>query len=489
MKKTMLFIGSVIILIFSAITFIFIPAMADTMSQKALVFGKYGNKKIEYKQGTEFANAVSNYTEMYRNQGANLTESAYFYIFNYAFNSAVQAVAYAESVKKSGYEPSEETVARAMYPYFTDETGNYSKEIFNSYSQADKTNLKTQLTKGFVWNRYSEDLLGSQNGVAGHKMFGLKTADAEVDFLAKMGSDKRSFQMAVFNKADYPESEIKKFGEENKDKFSKYNLSIISVKESSEAKKILNQLKNEEITFADAINEYSDKAYTGSDGLITANLGYQIKAIMKDDAEFEKVASLAADELSEIAETTVGYAIFRCNTAKTEADFANKDTLSAVKDYIEEHEISKIEDFYIARADSLIEDAAKTTFADACKKAGCKSVSVPAFALNYDNSSMFDPIPADIPELNTASMSENFLEKAFALNDGDVSSPIVLDDSVVVLKSTGSQTIAVSEERKDEIRNKIGDFDSNASQLALTTDKKVVNNVAEVFFKNFTESN
>ena len=31
MKKTMLFIGSVIILILSAVTFIFIPAMADGM--------------------------------------------------------------------------------------------------------------------------------------------------------------------------------------------------------------------------------------------------------------------------------------------------------------------------------------------------------------------------------------------------------------------------------------------------------------------------
>ena len=45
MKKTMLFIGSVIILILSAITFIFIPAMAQGAGQDSLVFGKYGNKK------------------------------------------------------------------------------------------------------------------------------------------------------------------------------------------------------------------------------------------------------------------------------------------------------------------------------------------------------------------------------------------------------------------------------------------------------------
>ena len=91
MKKTMLFIGSVIILILSAITFIFIPAMAQGAGQDSLVFGKYGNKKIEYKQGSEFANAVANYTEMYRRQGIDLKDSDYYTIYNYAFVSAVQA--------------------------------------------------------------------------------------------------------------------------------------------------------------------------------------------------------------------------------------------------------------------------------------------------------------------------------------------------------------------------------------------------------------
>ena len=124
MKKTMLFIGSVIILILSAITFIFIPAMAQGAGQDSLVFGKYGNKKIEYKQGSEFANAVANYTEMYRRQGIDLKDSDYYTIYNYAFVSAVQAIAYADNVKKSGWEPSKESVARQMYQYFTDEKGN-----------------------------------------------------------------------------------------------------------------------------------------------------------------------------------------------------------------------------------------------------------------------------------------------------------------------------------------------------------------------------
>ena len=132
MKKTMLFIGSVIILILSAVTFIFIPAMADGMGNKELVFGKYGNKKIEYKPGTEFAAAVNNYTEMYRKQGYELRESDYYYIYNDAFISAVNAIANAEEVKKSGYAPSSERVNRDIVtmPMFADENGKFSKEEF-----------------------------------------------------------------------------------------------------------------------------------------------------------------------------------------------------------------------------------------------------------------------------------------------------------------------------------------------------------------------
>ena len=56
---------------------------------------------------------------MYKNQGAELNDTDYFYIYNYAFNSAVQAIAYSEAVEKSGYTPSKEVISRAMLPYFS----------------------------------------------------------------------------------------------------------------------------------------------------------------------------------------------------------------------------------------------------------------------------------------------------------------------------------------------------------------------------------
>lgn len=482
MRKTLLFVGSVIILIFSAITFIFIPAATPGAQGDALVFGKYGNKKIEYAQGTEFANAVNNYTEMYRNQGANLTDSDYFYIYNYAFNSAVQAIAYKQAIEKAGWKPAEEAVARAMVSYFADENGNYSSKIYNSVAPEDVANLKKELTRGQVWNRYSEDLLGSQVDIGGQKMYGLKAPAAEAEFLAKAGGEKRAFDMAVFNTEDYPDSAVKTFAGENKDLFNKYNVSVITVKESAKAKSVLNKIKNEEITFADAVGEYSDKAYSGSDGLVTSNLEYQIKDILKNADDIEKISALNVDELSDVIETSAGYSIFRCNLAKTAPDLSDKATIAAVRSYIETKESSKIEDYYITSAKGMISNAATKGFKKACDDSEGKYVSVPAFPLNYDNSELFASISSDVKELASASSNENFLKTAFSLKQGEVSEPIVLGSNVIVLKLTTVQTDNVTDTAKKSVTDKIKTIDQSASQSALLTSSKVKNDVSNVFF-------
>ncbi|MGI5058131.1 peptidylprolyl isomerase [Treponema pectinovorum] len=481
MKKTMLFVGSVIVLILSAITFIFIPAMAQGAAQDSLVFGKYGNKKIEYKQGSEFANAVANYTEMYRRQGAELRDSDYYYIYSYAFASAVQAVAYSQAVKKSGWAPAPQSVARQMFPYFSDEKGNYSSAIYNSYSEEDKNGLKNELSKSLIWNRYSEDLLGSQRTYAGSKFFGLKTPDSEIDFIAKSASAKRSLDLAIFEKSDYPDSEVKSFGESNRDKFTKYNLSVITVKDKSKAKSILNQIKKEEITFADAVSEYSDKAYSSADGLLSSNLGYQITNIITKDEDEKSIFDLKADEMSEVTETSAGFSIFRANLAKTEPDFTDKTTLDLVRTYIQENEATMVEDYFIAEAKKLIESAKTNSFVRATESNKAKYVSVPAFALNFDNSSILGSLPSQLTDISV-STNENFLKTAFSLKNGEISEPIVASGRVMVLKVTGEETLSPTDEQKSSIKTEIANMDASAAQSTLLASKKVKNNVSEVFF-------
>ncbi len=489
MKKTLLFVGSVIILILSAITFIFIPAMAQGAGQDGLVFGKYGNKKIVYKPGTEFANAVTNYTEMYRRQGVDLKDSDYYYVYNYAFVSAVQAIAYADNVKKSGWVPSQQAVARQMFPYFADENGNYSSAIYNSYGTEDKNNLKKDLTNGLIWNRCSEDFLGTQSTYAGNKLYGIKTSSAEKEFFENMVSEKRAFDLAIFNKSDYPVSEVTAFGEQNASKFVKYNFSVITVKDQSKAKSLLNQLNKEEITFTDAVTEYSDKAYSGSDGKLSSNYGYQIQDILVKADDADKLFALELNANSEVIETSAGYSIFHCDLAKTEPDFTDSALISKVREYINANEASAVETYFIEKAKKLAEDSSSRNFESAAKAASAKFVKVPAFALNYANSSLIGTMPSELLAISGASTNENLLQTAFALKADAVSEPVVAGDSVVVIKAAGNQKDNLTADAKEKITSTIADMNSSSLQTTLLTGKKVHNNVAEVFFNKIMKNN
>ncbi|MBR4449023.1 MAG: hypothetical protein IKS30_02375, partial [Treponema sp.] len=244
----------------------------------------------------------------------------------------------------------------------------------------------------------------------------------------------------------------------------------------------LNKIKNEEITFADAVGEYSDKAYSGSDGLVTSNLEYQIKDILKNADDIEKISALNVDELSDVIETNAGYSIFRCNLAKTAPDLSDKATIAAVRSYIETKEASKIEDYYITSAKGMISNAATKGFKKACEDSEGKYVSVPAFPLNYDNSELFASISSDVKELASASSNENFLKTAFSLKQGEVSEPIVLGSNVIVLKLTTVQTDNVTDAAKKSVTDKIKTIDQSASQSTLLTSSKVKNDVSNVFF-------
>ena len=81
-----------------------------------------------------------------------------------------------------------------------------------------------------------------------------------------------------------------------------------------------------------------------------------------------------------------------------------------------------------------------------------------------------------------ANRNENFLEKAFALKNGEVSEPIVLGNNVLVLKLTGEQKEPVTDDGKKAVAKNIDDFDASTAQSTLLASAKVENNVQQVFF-------
>ncbi len=493
MKNKMLWIGSVIILILSVICFVVFGVGTELIRAikgegSGISFGKYDGKDIVLAPGTDFANAVQNYTNYYQNQGAQLDQSAYFYIYSYAFNTAIQATAYRDAVKRSGYKPSGKAISRVMLPYFLNSEGKYDPKIYNQVSKSDKENLKNDISKQLVWQRFSDDNFGSSEKLGDYEFYGLKTSKNEADFLAAFGEEKRAFDVVSFDKSTYPESEIKKFASENASLFDSYSLSMITVKEEAQAKKLLGQLNNNEITFEDAVTEYSEKYYSDGDGKVKENFSYQVKENLADAEDFSKIDTLAKDALSEVIKTNNGYSIYKCTGDKKTANLEEKSIIDAAKNYINANKQDLIDSYFTEKAKSFIANAKIDDFTKAAEKAGVEKISIPAFPLNYGDVSIADKIDSsNAKAFVNASTNEDFLAKAFAMKKGDISEPTVLGNYISVFQLTDIQNEKASEEKVSKLSENISDYDQSSAQSALLSSSKVKNNVADVYFNKFLQ--
>lgn len=477
-------IGSFIVFILAVICFVVFGVgteiiAAVTGAGKPTSFGKYDGKDIELVPGSDFANAVQNYSNYFQQQGQNLDENAYFYIYSYAFNSAVQSTAYKEAVKKSGYAPSEKAVSRELVPYFSN-NGKFDPALFAQYPESDKNAMKKEIRGILTYQRFSDDIFGSNND-----MFGAKASTKEEEFVEKIASTKRGFEIAYFDKNAYPDSEVLSFANENKDKFTKYSLSVISTDDESEAKKIHNQLLNNEITFEDAISEYSKKYYSNSEGKITNDYAYQLSSNLENKDDFSKISSLKKDEISEPLKMNNGFAIFKATGDSTPADFTSETTLNDVKSYIRSNESGRIEDYFMAKANDFVKAANAENFDEKAKELGVETAAASPFPLNYGELSFADKITSDdIPALSGAGTNENLLEKAFALKENEISAPIVNGNYIVVLKLANTENVELSDEEQEHIASSLKEYDQTSAQTAILTSDKVQNNVAQTYFNS-----
>ena len=94
-KKILINVGSILILVLAAISFIFIPAMVQSAGNEIPPFGYYDKKPIEYKQGSYFTNLVQMYSDQV---GSANVQNAYFDIFNSAFTGSVLNIAFSSAL-------------------------------------------------------------------------------------------------------------------------------------------------------------------------------------------------------------------------------------------------------------------------------------------------------------------------------------------------------------------------------------------------------
>ncbi|MCR4579575.1 MAG: SurA N-terminal domain-containing protein [Treponema sp.] len=484
-KNTAYTIGSLIILLICAFCFVALPAFTGSGSQQpdSLVFGKYNGKEIKYEQGSDFYNFVSQYGQMFQSQGRQIDSSSYYYIFNYAFNSTVSKYAYTDAVENSGYEVPKAAVNRQMLPYFYDETGKYSSKLYKQTPEATVAEIRRGVEDSLTTSRYYDDNFGSDTDQLGSTaLYGIKEASAEVDFLKDYNKTKRGFNMVAFALSDYPEEEKLAFAKENAAKFTKYDLSVITVSDKSTAETVSKRLANNEITFTDAVTEYSSKNYSNTEGKVTSSYQYQVENIIVNKDDLAVIADLAVDAISPAIETISGYSIFKTDSAPAVADFENEEVKKTISSYITNYEKTLIEDYFKAKATDFTNEALKSDFDSACTALGLTKQEIAPFPLNFGSVDISSSIDTSVKGLSYADSNENFLKTAFSLKLNDYSEPLVLNDNIIVLQYTTSETAAEEGPYAD---SNLKSYDENAAQDFILASDKLENNFTSVYFNNF----
>jgi hypothetical protein len=306
-----------------------------------------------------------------------------------------------------------------------------------------------------------------------------------------MEQEKRSFSLAAFNTTGYPDSEKIAYGKEHADDFVKYDMSVITTTDEAEANKILKRLNSNEITFGDAVTEYSEKNYSNGQGKLTSNYAYQLKNIIPTDADFKTVTALAKDATSDPIKTERGYSLFHVDGAAVQPDFSDNDMVVVVYNYLKSYQTGHIEDYFTNIAKEFSAKAASNGFAAACREYGINDINIPAFPLNYGNVSILPKVPSDtVKEISGAASNDNFLKTAFSLKKDEISDPVVLGNNILVLRldnvtneepESGTTTTALASE--------LAGYDRKSAQTALLKSPKVENNVASVFLRYFMNNN
>ena len=485
-KNTVYTLGSLVILLICAFCFVILPAVEGKTSRlqegSAPVFGKYKGKEIKYEQGTEFANFVSQYGQMYQMYGQQLDQTTYYQIFNQSFTSTVLNYAYTDEVKKSGYEVPKSAITREILPYFSDSEGNYSSKLYKQTSDSIKEDLHKTAEASLIADRFSDDnFASSTEKLYLTPLYGLKNSESEKKFIVTMNKEQRGFKIASFAKSDFPKEEKIKFANKNPELFNKYDISIITVEEKSNAESIAKRIANNEITFDDAVTEYSEKNYSSAEGKLTNSYQYQIENILKEKENLSLVTGLGINAVSEVIETNAGFSIFKNNAAYVKPDFETEELQRALTNYISAFEANLVEDYFTGKANDFIKEAGSSDFTAAAEKFGAKASEIAPFPLNYGNANVINTLDTSSDVLKNADLNENFLKAAFALKLNEFSEPMVLNNNIVVLQYTTEST----SDDDDVNVNLLVSYDQSSATKTIMQSDKLENNFISVYFDNY----
>jgi parvulin-like peptidyl-prolyl isomerase len=452
-----LYIGSVVILVLVVVTFVggdFLSGGRRYAGKGGdLTFGYYDKVPISYIPGNKLSQYYEQLVRRYRDQIDLNNYQISMSLWSQSFEAAAVHIAILQEMKRSNYEPPERVVDRevAKLPQFQDENGRFSPALYRQMSDTSRLALWRQVREELTVIQFYNDLLG------------LLIPVGEKDFIAKIGSGMRTFEMVSFLVDDFPDSEYLIYIKENSDIFRSIHLSRITVKSGEKAaKKILESIKDGTTTFEDAARAQSQDSFADRGGDMGIQYVYDIEKEITDVAVRESLLSLGKGELSPVIKVGENWIFLRVEDELKPLDFEDSAAMDRTRSYVRNYERGRMEDWAIAQAEEFITEAGMDGFDNTVRRRSKEKATIGPLPVNYGNVDIFTSLQAfnisvlSGQELSDLSKNSNFWKSAFSTPLNTLSEPLVQGNRVLVFLPVDQTDL--EEERAEEISSMYSDY-------------------------------
>jgi len=485
-KHPVIYVLSFIILIIIIVTFIGSPVARNMGGAPRIVFGKWINKPIEFYPGNYFsdqrdmlAQDIERNSKLDKSNPNNQLQIA-FQVWRGAFERATIHTAILWILEKSSVYISNNRIDKMLVnygPYLVD--GKFSTERYSNTSVTDRNKYRKSIRETIMQRQYVTDFF-----------YSIKTSKNEVDSIASIGKNEITLDIAYISFSNFPDSEIISFAKDNMDLFKSIELSKITVLSSKkDADKIYTIVSANPDSFSDTAINQSVDSYANIGGDMSKVFNYNLKLELKNSSDADKVFALNRGEVSPVLETNNGWVIYKCNNNPQYFDLSAASSTNIVKSYLSIYESGKIEDYFMKKAKEV---KTSDNFKNAALQNNFSLYKTSSFPINYRDFNLYKKVeienaPSDLRAFN---YNLDLIEKAFSLKEKEISDPITLGNSIVLLslieKTENANISKTVESIWPYVLQQIGD--RSISSFILDSDN-FTDNFDEVFSKYFVRNN
>lgn len=423
-----LYIGSVIILVLVVVTFVGAPVVGGMGGSGNLVFGRYAGEDIAYAPGNFFARQYEGVAQQLRDSGNEMDiEWQLRLAWRQAFNSTVLRTAILHTARQSGARVSEERIDEriARDPRFN-QNGRFDVAAYRATGNQERFQLRNFHRENTLFERVVEDILG-----------GAPISPREVEFVANMSGPERSFDVVRFPFSRFPESQVVLYAQDEAELFAELNLSVITVATEEEAQRVRQQATEPGNPFGELARTFSRDAFADQNGEIGSVWGYELQQELLSPESLTALINLSPGDISTPVETTSGWAIYRAEEGVVPFSADRPEAVATARSFMQTFEQGRIQDFVRDEATQFVAsfDPATESLNARAGEIGLSVASTNFFPINFGNQQIFNtPRATDIPDLTEAANRERFFEIAFALEEDQLSEPVLLRQAVIVLR-------------------------------------------------------